>query len=318
MFGKKNFESYLLSQWTKRGCELADGERMGVPIEELVEHSIQRNSNLESPYVDLWVAILDEFISWQISLLSIFYSERRGGPEFTAFDKSITMILIKIIGDSIALRHLILIGFDTSARTLLRSTAEYMELMVAILDEPLLAAEFIKSDTPESALKFWREHLSRGGIRKKMYAAWQKFFLTDENHDDAVWWANWGASANNLLSGMSHPSYAGGVFTAIPLKDKYIEENWLGVWGDKSSASVDTIYMYASFLFPILLLQHEFPFRDFEAWMGGGGVLYDETNEMHKHVKCGREILGSLILSLGKDTNVPHVFPETDMSIWQE
>ncbi len=181
-----------------------------------------------------------------------------------------------------------------------------------------MAAEFVKSDTPEGASKFWREHLSRGGIRKKMYAAWQKFFCTDDNHDATVWFANWGASANDHLSGISHPSIAGGLFTAIPLKEKYHEENWLGVWGDKSSASVDTIYIYASFLFPILLLKHEFPFRGFEAWMEGGGVEFDETDEMHKHIKHGRGILSGLILSLGKDTNSPHVFPEPDMSIWEE
>lgn len=316
MFTKNELEAYLRKQWGERGCTLADDQRMGIAVSELVEYSVQRNAKLDVPYVDLWVAILDELISWQISLVTIFYAERRE-TILTNFDKSVTMLLMKIIGDSTAIRHLILLGFDTSARTLLRSTAEYMELLVAILSEPRLAEEFVNTDTPEGADKFWKTHLGYGGIRKRMLAAWQEFFSKEDSRETAEWFANWGNSSNKILSSMIHPSLAGGLFTAIPFKAKYDDENWLGVWGDKSEGSVDTVFIYASFMFPVLLLHHEFPFSGFDACMGNGGLKYDESNEMHKHVKIGRDILASLVLSLCKDTNLPHVFPDIDMSIWE-
>ncbi len=72
MFTKNNLETYLRERWEEHGCELADDQRMGIAVSELVEHSMQRNAKLDMPYVDLWVAILDEFISWQLSLFTIF------------------------------------------------------------------------------------------------------------------------------------------------------------------------------------------------------------------------------------------------------
>ena len=86
----------------------------------------------------------------------------------TTFDECIAILLMKIIGDSTAIRHLILLGFDTSARSLLRSVGEHMELLVAIINEPQLADDFRKTDTPEEANKFWKSHLGYGGIRKKI------------------------------------------------------------------------------------------------------------------------------------------------------
>lgn len=314
MFDKDHLDVYLRAKWQELGHTLAEGQRMGVPITELVERSRERNSNIVLPYLDLWVSILDECISWQISLVTIFYAERKHAP-MTDFDKSVISMLMKIVADSTAMRHLILLGFDTAARTLLRSTAEYMELLVAIIDQPQLAAEFAAADSPEASKKFWENHLARGGIRKKMRLAWQKFF-SDAQDGAAEWFADWGNGWNKILSAMIHPSYMSGVFTAIPAKQKYEEENWLGIWGDKSDGSVDTIYIYVAFMFPLLLLHHEFPFEGFGASMGGGNVTYDETNEFHKHVKIGRGVLSSLILSLGHDQNGPHVFPDIDMSIW--
>jgi hypothetical protein len=214
MFTKDQLETHLRERWAARGCNLADGERMGIAISELVAESIERNSQLKAPYVDLWIAILDEFISWKFSLLTIFFSDRREQYELTDFDRSITMLLFKIIGDATAIRHLILLGFDVSACTLLRSTAEYMELFVALLNEPQLAREFVRTQTPEQGRTFWKAHLASGGIRKKIYAAWREFFRDNADREAAQWFANWGDSSNSVLSGVLHPSYMGGVFTA--------------------------------------------------------------------------------------------------------
>ena len=77
MFTKDELEAYLRKQWGERDCPLDDDQRMGVAVRELVELSVERNAKLDVPHVDLWVAILDEFVSWQISLLSIFYASRQ-------------------------------------------------------------------------------------------------------------------------------------------------------------------------------------------------------------------------------------------------
>ena len=159
--------------------------------------------------------------------------------------------------------------------------------------------------------------MALSGTAPKINLAWREFFSEEKSSEIAEWFSNWGYSSNNILSAMIHPSYAGGLFTAIPFKEKYGDDNWPGIWGDKSDGSVHTVYMYLSFIFPIFILNHEFPFKGFDEYMAGGSVKYEESNELHKHVKIGRNVLASMIFSLGKDTNQPHVFPEIDMSIWE-
>lgn len=227
-------------------------------------------------------------------------------------EKASILIPSKIISDSTAMRHLILLGFDTSARSILRSVSEYMEVFVAILHKPTFAEEFNASDTPEAAQQFWEQHLRGGKIRRKVTDAWNDFF-ENKNTDAARSFANWGRSSHAILSGIIHPSSAGGMFAAIPLKTEYPEENWLGFWGDRADASVTTIYIYAQFVFSVLLLSRHFPFEDYEPHIKR---FYDETNEWHRHVRIGRDILASFILSAESEANAPHLFPELDLSIW--
>jgi hypothetical protein len=313
-FTKKDFERYMRRQWLEKDFKLAKAERVGIAIHELVKHSQKRNSKTRTPYLDLWIAILDEFVSWFISLATIFYGERKV-RKHTNFERSVTLILMKIIADSIAMRHLILLGYDVAAQALLRSIGEYAELLVAILDDPPLADEFVKSDIPKGAKIFWNSHIARGSLQKRVIRAWQNWFQGVET-EAAAWFANWGRQSNIKLSAMLHPSFAAGLFSAVTFKTKHTGEKWLGIWGDRSDGSVKTIYMYASYVFPIFLLHDNFPFEGFDTHLHAP-IKFNKAKELHRHVKEGRHILASLILSAGKRSNQKHIFPNYDMSIYR-
>ena len=316
MLSATDLQAWLRHIWEDRGWPIPDNDRVGLPVSELVAHSMERNANLKAPYVDLWISILDEFISWLISLTDVIYIQRAANPSFTDFERAITMVLMKIVGDSTAIRHLILLGFDSAARTVLRSTAEYMEALVALIDDPALSVEFVKTDTAEEAKLFWQKHLRSDHIRKRMKRAWRKFFNEQPDCEDAaLWFAGWGNAFNEQLSATLHPSAMGGIFTAIAMNEHYSDEAWIGAWGDKSDISAMTVFMYASFMFPILTLHRKFPFEGYEAQFGGH-IIYDDTKEMNRHVKIGRDVLASLILSLATEPNRLHVFPTFDLSIF--
>jgi hypothetical protein len=318
MRSKEQLDTFLRQQWSERGIPLADGQRIGISVAEIVAHSVERNTKQTAPLVDLWVAILDELISWETSLFTVFYldDDSRITP-LTNFDRSIVALLMKIIADSLAIRQLFLSGFDTSARTLLRSTAEYMEVFVAILGDPALANEFVKTDSPEGAQSFWWSHLAKGKIRKKIAALWQKRF-SREMAADIVSWSN---QSNTLLSGVIHPSLAGGLFTGVPFKTTYTVEGPIGVWGEKAEVSAYTVSIYAEKIFPVLFLYPGFPFadfgNDFDTYMARGRLEYDVANKLHQHVEIGRDILARLIISLLliHDDDAEH-FPQIDWSIW--
>jgi len=213
-----------------------------------------------------------------------------------------------------AIRLLVIAGYDTSARTILRSLSEYLEVLVAIIHKPIFADAFVLSDTPEGAQKFWEENLRGGGIRKRVEAAWKDFFNND-GKAAAEWFANWGRGDIPMLSGLAHPSLGGGLFSTIPLKVKYHKDDWPGFFGDKAESSVDTIFILLKFIFPVLLLGREFPFDKSSQEISR---KYDDSDELHRHVKVGKDILASLILSLSQESNIAHVFPDIDMSIWPE
>jgi hypothetical protein len=215
------------------------------------------------------------------------------------------------------IRHLVIAGFDTTARTVLRSLSEYLEVLVALIHQPELSHAFVTSDTPEGAQRFWETHLRRGKIRRKVTAAWNDFFAGKDDGASAEWLANWGRGANLMLRGLAHPSYAGGLFAVVPLKAKYTDENWLGVWGDKAESSVETIFILLQYVLPALLLSHNFPF-DVPQPHFNTPRAYDEGKDVHRHVRIGRGILASFILFVGNETSAPHFFPEIDMSIWPE
>jgi hypothetical protein len=70
------FRERIRIYWDERGFSVPEDSRVGISITELVEYSRQRNNDLQLPYVDLWVAVLDEHISWFVSLYQVVWTER--------------------------------------------------------------------------------------------------------------------------------------------------------------------------------------------------------------------------------------------------
>jgi hypothetical protein len=311
----EEFHARMRDLWSKRGFEIPGGERIGVLVEELVELSADRNAEIESPHLDLWVAILDEHISWFISLYTVVWGERDLDTPATNLERAVIVILARAVADKTAIRHLVLAGFDTSARSILRSLVEYLEVFVAIVHKPEFADQFVASDTPDNANHFWATHIRRGALQKRVKAAWEDFIEGADDEGMAKHLSEWGRGSNRILSGLAHPSIMGGLFSAIPFRSSYSDQDWHGIFGLKAEASVNTIYYLLLYMFPIFVLNREFPFGD---RLPLGIRTYDDGNDFHRHVKIGSSILASVILGLASDTKAAHIFPDIDMSIWPD
>jgi len=305
LFSREHFRRYMRAQWSQKGETLASDARLGIDIGDLIRSSIERNDELDAPYIDLWVAILDELNSWLVSLFSTVYrpAKQRDAP-LNDLERSVVVLLGKLIADTTALRHLVTLGFDGSARTLLRSITEYVHVLVALIDDPALASEFVAADTPETANAFYFRQLARGKLHKRLEAAWTGFFKS--SGDAAKWFADQQRRQGTLLSGTAHPSFAGGTQAVMGFIEAMPEENWLGQWGAKSNMSVATIALYTDCFLPLLLLS-DFPFEG-DA-VSTQPIAYDPDDEMHRHVKLGRQVLASLILSLNTESNISHIYP---------
>jgi len=305
-FTSEHFKRYLRVRWKEKGEKFEPDARLGIDIAELIKTSAERNAKLDAPYLDLWIAILDEFNSWLVSLLSTVYvPAKQDDAKLNDFERAVVVLLGKLIADTTALRHLITLGFDGSARTLLRSVAEYMHVLVALIDDPALGGEFIAAETPETANAFYFRQLARGKLHTRLEVAWARFFKS--SGDAAKWFADQQRRQGNLLSGTAHPSFAGGTQAVMGFIETQLDENWLGHWGAKSNMSVMTIALYADCVLPLLLLT-DFPFEGFNAPIMRP-ISYDTSNEMHRHVRLGRSVLASLVLSLNTESNHPYIYP---------
>jgi len=243
VFTAANLKIFLRKRWQEAGCKLGRSRRPGVSTGALSKYSASRNNRLRDPHFELWIAIYDEFVSWLISLSTIVQFNNRKRPyEPTDYEKAVVLLLMRIVADSLAMRHLMLFGFDAAARTQVRTIAEHVELLIAILDDPALGIEFCKTREASAANKFWKTYLSKHKIRPRIKEVWLKFFRGD--HDPAKWFANWGNNGYSDLSAIVHPSFMGCVHAVLPAKAKYTDEKWLGLWGDRSLSSIGTIETY--------------------------------------------------------------------------
>ena len=116
------------------------------------------------------------------------------------------------------------------------------------------------------------------------------------------------------VRGLSASELSRGLSTSIPLSTRYAKNDWLGVFGIKSEVSVQTVPVYLSFAFPILLLSN-FPFDVEEGWLSNR-IEYDEKDEFHLYVENGRGALGSAILAFCGEGYREHFAPAYDFSIF--
>ena len=117
-----------------------------------------------------------------------------------------------------------------------------------------------------------------------------------------------------MYSAIAHPSMFGCINATLTWKAEVTDESWLGFLGDRSLASIETIRTYLSLLFPMFLIVGDFPFgKKFSPYMKPR--RYQAKNELHRHVRHGRSVLGSLILSLSHEPNLDLVFPK-DTVTW--
>jgi hypothetical protein len=309
-----DFRRTMRRLWRRNGLSFG-GDRPGVSIRELVKRSESRNRSKRLSHFDLWNEIYDEYLSWFLSLLTVLYSglksQKRSRGRALQFFKALTILAIRIFADLLAIRVLCRAGFDVAAKTLARSTVEYIDTFVLIVLKPSVAAEFNRSDRNERSNAFWHKFISRGKIRAMTESIWLSRFGADF---DAKGWDQWLYQYHGVLGMAVHPSFSGGTFSALALGSGS-NDKWIGFLGERADISTDTFYHLVLHLWKMTALFPEFPFRNDVS--EGLCLRYAKNDELHRHVKTGSGVLMALLVSIW-DPKVNHrFFKEPDTSnIW--
>ena len=229
---KKQLRRIFRRVW-RRNKLIGGGARPGVSIERIVNFSAKRSRAKNLPYFDLWNELYDEYVSWILSLLTVQYAElkkRRLKSRPYQFHRATSVLLFRVFSDLVAIRILCRAGFDVAAKSLTRSTIEHIDALVLIIHSPSIAKEFNKSDSKERSNAFWHKHISRGKVRKLSLEIW-KSRLGEEFDADA--WDDWLYNFHGVLGMSIHPSFSGGIFSALSL-GSMSEDKWIGFLGDRA------------------------------------------------------------------------------------
>lgn len=105
-----------------------------------------------------------------------------------------------------ALRLLVLEGYAMPALQLARSVSEDVDMTLALLLRPKLAADFVACRTSDEANDFWRRHISGG--RTFRFVA-EKLYAIGLDHTDGSHYGRWRREVLTLLGSAIHSSPLG-------------------------------------------------------------------------------------------------------------
>lgn len=185
-----------------------------------------------------WISILDEGIQWLAQLHMALSLARSGNFEK---DKEI-LVPFALVGsacaNSVAIRKLILSGLDGSAKVLVRTLKQTLNICIAVIDNIKLANEFIAAQDFSIAKKFWNQKLSPNKLNSILTKIEKSLDFDDEVIDNLKGWREENLS---LCSQYVHPSYVASLLIAEPPSVLYPYEHSPGILGKTSITSLRTL-----------------------------------------------------------------------------
>jgi hypothetical protein len=227
------------ANWRANGVLKKGQRRPGLAIQDIVRAGATRNRPIRIERLESWLVVFDEVASWYLSLFTICLTaiRSRRGRLSLPLARSTAVLVAKIFADLLAIRRLVVEGFDVGAQAVLRSTIEHIETLALLFLDPSLAIEFEQTKDNNTSNQFWNRHLRRGRVRKLLRREMDT--LLGDNAaadlDDVIY------RDRDNLSMTSHPSMMGGFFAYASLGNP-LQDNWPGIFGARSDGSWQTLY----------------------------------------------------------------------------
>lgn len=263
---------------------LYDHLKMRRATEGILAISRRLNRNARLPTLDAWLLVFDQFVFWYAALATILFASdpRRLPGERCDEWRACTSLLCAIVSNLLAIRQLVVSGFDVAAKQLTRSLCEYADLLNLIVLKPSLATDFINLEDQDERNKFWWKHVKKARKIVHDYLA----TLGEVGEYEAI--DAWRQQEDTLLSMAAHPSFIASFAAAVPS-----EFRGLGYFGQRTTASNRTVHYAISALCDFLLVGLHVPFEH------GRGVppllKFNRRDPLHQYVKNGRIVLSALV-----------------------
>lgn len=121
-------------------------------------------------------------------------------------------LIASAVSFGLSIRTLLISGFDTPARALLRTYVETLFLCIAVLHDRTLATAFVTADSDDDVKTFWHTSASPKRLHERIIAIEKKTGF-DQNTIEKM--TAWRREEYEILSQSSHLSFIAAVMTTL-------------------------------------------------------------------------------------------------------
>lgn len=197
-----------------------------------------------------WIYLADQFIYWlaffNFTLMGMFSKDDNQDKEFGEILGSLSVVTSLAASQAISIRKLCLLGHDASAKIILRSFAETIDICLMIIHDPSKRKRYFQSQDFDEARTFYNQNL-----RNKNLPSFYKVMFQNLGYpENAV--LVFGASRESikdLTTQATHSSWQAALFSAIPITYSK-NENAMGTFfGTISQFSKSTLFHLCESIF---------------------------------------------------------------------
>lgn len=189
-------------RWRRIHRRLQLHDALRPPIAVIARKAVVDQVTVSSPLLQPWLAYFDEAFG---ALYLLFYQAHRQRFNVKPGNPAFLFLAGRALNLVSAVRHLVVAGFDQAARPLVRGMVENLDLALAVLDDEFLADTFVTaSEQEDTAKRFWRNIVARGGLHQRVQRIADKYRLAQ---GDAAWLARHRQESADILSRSVHASF---------------------------------------------------------------------------------------------------------------
>lgn len=205
-FSISQFIKFVDTSWEEAGLlfkgDLQVPDLRDPQYEKFLNYMAKKTQRVCKQKLQPWLHIVELAINWVASLHHLIEEEKTNRNDSQL---NVPMVLTgSICSQAVAIRLLCLNGLDNSAKTILRSMVEAINICTATLNSSKLRNDYQRAQNFSEANLFWVANFSKGKLMNLKDSLLQKMQLDDETRNS---FKAWQKEENELLNQAVHNSY---------------------------------------------------------------------------------------------------------------
>jgi hypothetical protein len=279
--------------WKSSYADYQTNGRPGLSVNDFVKEADLRHESDSIESLDNWITLFDEFAGWYMSFAAATALDGSKGARPLKW-RVYCPLLSYIAAQHLAVRRLVLSGFDAAAKQLVRTLVEHLDLATLLTISPELMEPFSQTDTPEASNHFWHSNIARGKAKRVIgqHAQISDVYLRELER--------WRREEESILSMTAHPSILASAMTLLT-PGATEGDFWFGFFGAKTDSSNRTLQYAMLASLDLLAIGYD---RLVDAAEPDGPLVeLSEKNELHDHIKYGRDVLMEILVFIVKHSD---------------